>query len=93
MAEQGGCHGPQIKTKSLCWRGDKEGWAEGCQSRAAEGRLCNSVLQSLHRCPSKIYCSTQCKRGLRSELRPWLRNAVLEKQPAAVEFGEDVTRL
>lgn len=34
-------------------------------------------------------CNTQCKGGLSSELRPWLGSAVLEKQPAAVEFGED----
>lgn len=36
-------------------------------------------------------CSnTQCRGGRSSELRPWLRNAVLEKQPATVEFGEDI---
>ena len=40
-----------------------------------------------------MWSNTQCKRGLRSELRTWLGNAVLEKQPAAVEFVEDVERV
>lgn len=59
-------------------------------AKAEQQRLCHSVLQSLPRGPSKILWNTQCKRGLSSELRLCLGDVVLEKQPAVVEFGEDV---
>lgn len=33
-------------------------------------------------------CNTQGKRRLSSDLRPWLRDAVLEKESATVEVGD-----
>ena len=75
------------KARPLCWKGAGESWTEGCQSRAVEGRLRNSVLQSLHQGPGKTCCDAQGKELLALSWGPGLEMLFLRKDLQPQRLG------